>query len=188
MSIYTRDIIPQNEWTKIGEWTYGTPTIARSYPDCRLTIGKFCSFGQGITFAFWGRHQIGDISTYPFNCLTPQGWPPVTGTFVSGEDITVGSDVWIANNALILQGATIADGAVIGAHSIVGGHVDAYSVVVGNPSREVKKRFSDEQIDKLLEMKWWNWSIDKIRQHLQVISSSNIDQLFQIWETEIKNG
>ena len=184
MSIFTRDNIPQDEFTKIGEWSYGAPSVSRAYSGCKLEIGKFCSFGAGIQIAFWGKHQMQDISTYPFNIL--QGWPPVTGTLVEGENIFIGNDVWIGHNALIMQGAYIEDGAVVGAHSIVGGHVNPYALVVGNPAKEVRKRFPEDQIQKLVEMTWWNWPIEKVRQHLQIISSPNVELLHQIWLTEIK--
>lgn len=181
MSIYTKEnlVLPD---TFIGDWTYGLPAVTRGYAGCKLTIGKFCSIGANVQFAFWGRHQMNDISTYPFNNLSNQGWPPVSGTLVEGEDINVSNDVWFANNSLILQGAVIEDGAVIGAHSVVGGHVRAYSVVVGNPAKEIKRRFSDDQVNKLLEMKWWNWDIEKIKQYLQFISSPRIDDLYDTWK------
>jgi carbonic anhydrase/acetyltransferase-like protein (isoleucine patch superfamily) len=118
--------------------------------------------------------------------LHGQGWKPVNCTEVKGEDIIIGNDVWIANNVTILQGAQIDDGAVIGAFSIVGGHIPAYTIAVGNPCRIVRKRFSDEHIAKLLEIQWWNWDMNTINKHLHIISSPDIDALYDIWKSEIK--
>lgn len=172
--------------TTIGDYSYGSLSVGRSYGGCKLTVGKFCSFGSGVLVAFWGKHQYRDITTFPFNMLHSIGFPPVQCTEVKGEDVIIGNDVWIANNALIMQGAVIDDGAVIGAHSVVGGHVSAYSLAVGNPCRVVRPRFAESQITKLLAMKWWNWDIETIKKHLQLICSPNIDQLYEIWEKEIE--
>lgn len=185
MSIYTKDVFKNDPDTIIGEYTYGIPSVGRSYSGCKLEIGNFCSIGQGVQIVFWGKHQMNDITTYPFNMLHSQGWPAVQCTEVKGEDIYIGNDVWIANNVVIHQGSVIGDGAVIGAHSIVGGRVEPYSIVVGNPAKEIRKRFSHDVIEKLLEIKWWDWPIDKIKEHLHIISSSNIDKLYEIWKSEI---
>lgn len=187
MSIYTKDMpnVINDPDSEVGDWSYGPLHIARSYSGSKLKIGKFCSFGQGITMAFWGKHQMGDVTTYPFAHLHGRGWPPVTCSPVDGEDIIIGNDVWIGHNAIVMQGAEICDGAVIGAHSIVGGYVDPYSVVVGNTAKEIKTRFSHEEIIMLMDIKWWDWPIEKIKEHLQVISSPDINTLYSIWKREI---
>ena len=182
---YTKDAIQLPD-TYIGDYTYGVPIIDRLYLGCKLTIGKFCSIARNVTFAFWGKHQMGDISTYPFCGFTEYGWRPVTRTEVFGEDTFVGNDVWFASNALILQGVTIGDGAVIGANSIVASNVRPYALVVGNPAREVRRRFSDENINKLMEIQWWNWSYENINKYLQLISSPNIAELYEAWKNNIK--
>ena len=61
-----------------------------------------------------------------------------------------------------MPGVTIGDGAVIGARAVVTKDVAPYAVIVGNPGQEIKKRFSDAHIAKLLEMKWWDWSIKQL--------------------------
>jgi acetyltransferase-like isoleucine patch superfamily enzyme len=190
MSIFTKDQ-PQfknDPHTEIGDWTYGNFQIARAYDPAisKLKIGKFCSLGAGIQMVYYGSHQLYDITTYPFNMLHGQGWPPVHGSLVNGQNIYIGNDVYIGNHATIMQGAYIEDGAVIGAYSIIKGHVKAYNIVVGNPGHVKKKRFEDEQIKKLLEMKWWDWPIETIKSNLQMISSPNIEALYNIWRTEIK--
>ncbi|MCO4783744.1 MAG: CatB-related O-acetyltransferase [Candidatus Cloacimonetes bacterium] len=76
--------------------------------------------------------------------------------------ITIGNSVWIADKAFILPGVKIGDGAVIGANAIVSKDVAPYSVVTGIPAREIKKRFSDNIIQELLQLKWWDWSLEKI--------------------------
>jgi chloramphenicol O-acetyltransferase type B len=176
--IFTKDVL-KGSYDHIGEYTYGSPSVVRAYPECSLTIGKFCSIGNGVTFAFWGRHATEDITTYPFEHLP--GWPSVKSSLIEGENIYVGNDVWIANNVLVLQGAYIRDGAVLGANCVVGGEVKPYTIVVGNPAKSIRQRFSDEEIKKLLKMRWWNWNIIDIKRNLPVICSSKVDVLYEIW-------
>ena len=77
-------------------------------------------------------------------------------------DITVGNDVWIGYNATIMAGVTIGDGSIIATNSAVVRDVEPYSVVGGNPAKVIKKQFSDDKIEKLLRLKWWDWEIEKI--------------------------
>ena len=178
MITYTKDIL-KDEYDKVGNYTYGVPTVLRSYPECRLTIGKFCSIGNNVTFAFWGRHAIEDITTYPFQYLSR--WSSTQGSVIEKEDIYVGNDVWIANNVLILQGANIGDGAVLGANCTVAGEVKPYTVVVGNPAKPIRIRFTDHEIEMLSEMRWWDWEEDDIKRCLPIICSPNVYALYDIW-------
>jgi tetrahydrodipicolinate N-succinyltransferase len=81
---------------------------------------------------------------------------------------------------MILSGVTIGDGAVIGAGSVVTRDVQPYAIVAGNPARLIGKRFDDETIRKLLEIRWWDWPKRKIRQNLQVICSHNISKILEL--------
>lgn len=186
MSIYTKDQFINDADTTIGDFTYGNIAVARAYSGCKLNIGKFCSFGQGILMAYYGSHQLYEITTYPFSMLHGHGWESVFSKPVEGQDITIGNDVYIGNHAVIMQGARIDDGAVIGAYSIVKGHVKSYSIVVGNPAREIRTRFAPVKITALLNIKWWDWPIEKIKEHLAVISSPDVFKLYDIWKEEIK--
>jgi chloramphenicol O-acetyltransferase type B len=89
--------------------------------------------------------------------------------------------VGLEHNVLVLQGAYIRDGAVLGANCVVGGEVKPYTVVVGNPAKSIRQRFSDEEIKKLLKMRWWDWNIIDIKRNLPVICSSKVDVLYEIW-------
>ena len=187
MSIYTRDLPHlQDELNHIGEWSYGPITIARAYGGCHFYLGKFCSLGQGIQAVFYGSHVLTDITSYPFAHLHGRGWPPVSCSEVHGQDIKIGSDVYIGNFATIQQGSVIGDGAVIGSYSVCKSNIPPYSIAVGNPCKVIRKRFPDEQIEKLIEMKWFDWDVEIIRKHLQVISSPRVDELYEIWKAEIK--
>jgi acetyltransferase-like isoleucine patch superfamily enzyme len=168
----------------IGDFTYGTPKVIRYYPGCSLAIGKFCSIATGVTFAFWGRHHVEDITTYPFEYI--DGWPDVEASPISGEDIVIGNDVWIANNVLVMQGANVGDGAVLGANSVVAGNVRPYFIAVGNPAREIRRRFNDYEVEMLLEMRWWDWPVDVIKEHLSVICSPDVEKLYETWKSRLR--
>ncbi|TJX23643.1 MAG: CatB-related O-acetyltransferase [Mesorhizobium sp.] len=77
--------------------------------------------------------------------------------------MVVGNDVWIGSRAIILSGVKIGHGAVIAAGSIVTKDVEPYALVGGNPAKLIKRRFPDETVAALLEIEWWNWSIDRIK-------------------------
>lgn len=90
----------------------------------------------------------------------------------------VGNDVWIGTEAVIMPGVEIGDGAVIGTRALVTKDVEPYTIVGGNPAAPIKKRFSQEEIKMLLEMKWWNWSIKKIQENIPFLCSDNIKMLY----------
>ena len=98
------------------------------------------------------------------------------GAFCDGHpaskgDVVIDSDVWIGRGATILFGSTIGHGAVIGAEAGVSGSVRPYSVVVGNPESEVKRRFSDA----LLAIRWWDWPMERIREFGHCLCSSDME-------------
>lgn len=69
----------------------------------------------------------------------------------------ISNDVWIGQNVTIMPGVKIADGAIIAANATVVKDVETYTIVGGNPAKAIKKRFSDEKIELLLKIQWWNW-------------------------------
>ena len=80
----------------------------------------------------------------------------------------IGHDVWIGANALILPEVTIGDGAVIAAGAVVTRDVPPYAIVGGVPARVIRYRFSPEMIDAFLEIKWWDWPLEKIKENFDL--------------------
>lgn len=92
-------------------------------------------------------------------------------------DIVIGNDVWIGYDAVIMSGVTIGDGAIIGTRAVVTKDIPPYTIVGGVPAKPIRKRFSDEIISSLLEIKWWEWSEEKIKKNISAITSGCIDKL-----------
>jgi chloramphenicol O-acetyltransferase type B len=99
-------------------------------------------------------------------------------------DTSIGNDVWIGAESMIMPGLKIADGAVIGARSLLTKNVGPYEIWGGNPAKLIKKRFSDEEIEKLLEIKWWDFSIEQIKANLYLIRSKNVHELWNKFRKE----
>ena len=78
---------------------------------------------------------------------------------------------WICQNVTIMPGVKIGDGAIIAANSTVVKSVEPYSIYGGNPAKFIKKRFSDEKIEFLLKLEWWNWSEEEIFDNLEILTS-----------------
>ena len=90
-------------------------------------------------------------------------------------DIIIGNDVWIGDNVTIISGVIIGDGSIIATNSHVTSNVKPYSIVGGNPAKLIKYRFDDEIIQKLLEIKWWDWDTEKIKNFASVLNSGDIN-------------
>lgn len=159
----SRDILP--DYVVIGRGSYGVDrrTIQGLSPDAPVTIGNFCSFGPETLIFSKTDHPIDLPSTYP---LRTRILHPRQGNrdAVTKGGVRIGHDVWVGARAMILSGVTIGNGAVIGAGSIVAKDVPPYAVVVGNPGRLIKYRFSEERIDALQRIAWWDWPEAKIRE------------------------
>ena len=123
-------------------------------------------------------HQMNALTTFPFYTL--QGWnmnPPKPSDLPLKGDTVIGNDVWIGQNAVILPGVYIGDEAIIGASSVVGSDVTPYTIVVGNPARTLRKRFDDELIGLLLDLQWWDKSIEEIDSLIALLTSSDLDSV-----------
>lgn len=145
----------------------------------KLIIGKFCMIASGVTFVMNGANHLTEgISSYPF-AIFGQGWEDAMKgkTYPSKGNTVVGNDVWIGYNATIMPGVTIGDGAIIAANATVTRDVEPYAIVGGNPAKEIRKRFPEDQIQELLTIKWWDWDIEKITQNVHHLTGARIDVL-----------
>jgi len=144
-----------------------------------IHLGKYNSIGRDCNFFLHANHRIDWITT------SSQLWGPVTpdvanlhmemGHPTCKGDIIVENDVWIGAKSTIMSGVKIHNGAVVGANSTVTKDVPPYAIVVGNPAKIVKYRFSEYEIDSLLKIAWWDWTEDRIKTEAINLWSTNIN-------------
>ncbi|MBS1737851.1 MAG: CatB-related O-acetyltransferase [Bacteroidetes bacterium] len=163
------DIDPQTKFTgvhslenvSVQKGTY----IAFNANISNTSIGKFCSIGPNF-FCGWGIHPVNGISTSPafYSTRKQAGFTfSTTDKCIERKNITIGNDVFIGMNVTVLDGVTIGDGAVIGAGAVVSKDIPPYAIAVGSPIQIVKYRFSQEKIDALLAIRWWDQNDDTLR-------------------------
>ena len=161
---------------EIGKYTKSIPYIISSGgPFDFVVIGSFCSIGHGTILVTHPGHvppkdypDYG-VTTYPVFNVKKHGFKssyylPEKRTFVK-----IGNDVTIGTNSIILPGVTIHDGAIVGAGSVVTHDVPPFAIVAGNPATIIKYRFSQDRIEKLLKIAWWNWSEQKIFENMDLL-------------------
>jgi len=159
---------------KAGQYSYGTPKILDWGEGKTLSVGKFCSLGPETVIYLGGNHRTDWVTTFPFTTLDPVA-AGVRGHPHSRGDVVIGHDVWMGRASSILSGVKVGHGACISAHAVVTKDVPAYAIVAGNPARIVKYRFNERQIDKLLEICWWDFPIEEIRALYPQLLSNSID-------------
>ncbi len=154
----------------------------------KLIIGKYCSIGSGAVFMMAGNqgHRIDWVSTFPFY-FQANIFKESQNAYIKAGDTIIGNDVWIGSEAMIMSGVTIGTGAVVAARSVVVKDIPPYAVTGGNPAKILKYRFKEDEIKKLLTMKWWNWTESQVKEAMHVICATNITHLWQHWQENIAN-
>ena len=191
-TIYLKNAV-QNPRIEIGDFTiyndfardprdFQKNNVLYHYPvnGDRLVIGKFCSIACGARFLMnSANHALGSLSTYVFPIFYEE-WGhgmEVTEAWDHRGDIVIGNDVWIGYEAVILSGVTIGDGAIVAARSVVTRDVPPYTIVGGVPARPIRRRFDQETIDALLELRWWDWPLEKLSKNLRAIQTGDLEAL-----------
>lgn len=176
-------LIPM-EGVTIGDNLSGSlPRIHKWTNKYTLTIGKFCCFAEGVNIIVDGNHRPDWVSTYPLSRLLLNDFSN-TGHPEGKGDMVIGNDVWIGMNVMVLPGARIDSGAVVGAGSVVTRHVLPYEVVGGVPARHIKFRFPLKQIARLLEIKWWDWPMEKIVEAIPLLEQDDIEEFIKKYASE----
>lgn len=152
--------------TKIGKYCYGP----LAFPHRLVAeVGSFCSFALGVDVV--GNHMLNAVTTHGFL------YSPFFADSFENQDadkgnkykenmyrkVVIGNDVWLGRNVLITEGVKIGNGVIAGAGAVITKDIPDYAVVGGVPAKIIRYRFTEEQIEKLNKIKWWDWEIEKIK-------------------------
>jgi Acetyltransferase (isoleucine patch superfamily) len=153
---HTNIVYPCNIFNvTLGDYSY----IAKNSSISNTQIGKFCSVGLNFCCGL-GIHPTNGISTAPmfYSTHCQNGFSlSDKNKITESKQITIGHDVYIGANVTVLDGVTIGNGAIVGAGAVVTHDIPPYAIVAGVPAHILRFRFSQEQINKLLEIQWWNF-------------------------------
>lgn len=167
----------------VGEYTYYDDpdhatdfehrNVLYAYGPERLIIGRYCAIASGTRFLMAGaEHPTMGVSTFPFTMFGGQ-WAERTLDIItampSRGDTIVGNDVWFGYQSVVMPGVRIGDGAIIAAGAVVTADVPPYTIVGGNPAREIRRRFDDADVDRLRRAAWWDWPADLVTEHARTI-------------------
>ena len=172
---------------RIGKYTYGYETLLEYFPIAE-SIGRYCSINR--TARIWNNHPLGYVTTSPLlDHRTFHKWseypeilklcqqygthrnnfPYEDSPLRDNRPVVIGNDVWIGANVCIMPGVHIGDGAVLAAGAVISKDVDPYAIVGGVPAKVIKYRFCEEDIRKLLEIRWWDWDEEYMKSHWEFL-------------------
>lgn len=77
----------------------------------------------------------------------------------------IGHDTWLGYGVVVMPEVSIGEGAVIGSNAVVTKDIPPYAIAVGVPAKVINYRFSEDEINKLQKIKWWNWSYEKLKKY-----------------------
>ncbi len=171
------ELISTDSRVSVGRFTYGNPQFMLWDDLERIHIGSFCSIANEVVIFGGGEHRTDWVTTFPLRIAFGDTLAGKDGLPASKGETKIGNDVWIGFRAIVLSGVTIGDGAVIGTGAIVTEDIPPYAIVAGNPARLIRYRFSSNEIERLLVLRWWEWDIDKIKSNIPLLCSTNIGEL-----------
>lgn len=134
----------------------------------KVIIGNFCSIARNISIQEFN-HKMENLSTFLIskNLFNENGFD-----ITSKGDIVIGNDVWIGAHSVVLSGVKIGNGAIIAANSVVTKNIPPFAIVGGNPAKIIKYRFNKEVIDQIEDLKWWEWSKEKIKRNSNLFNQN----------------
>lgn len=170
----------------VGRYTYGYEELMSEFP-MASKIGRFCSINE--TARIWNNHSLDAVTTHPIldhrlffsrkekdmrkAFIEKYGKHRNNAPFQNSElrdnqPVEIGNDVWIGANVILLPGITIGDGAVIAAGAVVTKNVEPYAIMGGIPAKLIRHRFEKKQVEAFMRIKWWEWSIEKIEENIEL--------------------
>lgn len=151
-------------------------------------------YGSGIGMYSHIEGNVGRFTSIAPYTQTNRGMHPITAPFVTTcpmfysmrnqlgkkfatrqmfeelkKPITIGNDCWVGQRAFIVGGVKIGDGAIVLAQSVVTKDVPPYAIVGGSPAKIIKYRYDEDTIKFLLDIKWWNNSIEWFQENWELM-------------------
>jgi len=167
-----RDLTEFRYHVKVGLYSYGSCFDKSFNTGGKVVVGQYTSFGPNIRY-YGANHPLNCVSMSPY--FYQQKWADTVGGRVRDVErhvLSIGNDCWLGSGVIITCGChSIGNGAVIGAGSVVTKNVAPYTIVAGNPAKEIRKRFSNEEIRKLELSKWYDLSPDILLKHYDLYDS-----------------
>ncbi len=159
---------------EVGRFTYGHQKVRvlQWGEGSSLKIGAFCSLAAGLVVILGGNHRVDWGTTFPFGHIFSDelGGKEIVGHPTSKGDVLIGNDVWIGTSVTLMSGISIGSGAVVAANSNVSKDIPPYEVWGGNPARFIKKRFDDAIVERFLEIAWWDFPTQVVRECAPLLS------------------
>lgn len=161
---------------EVGVGTYGEPTVLHWGEPATLKVGAYCSIADGVKIYLGGNHRVDWMTTYPFPEFRESA-KHISGHPATKGDVVIGHDVWLGDDAKILSGVSIGNGAVIGSSAVVSNNVAPYSIVAGNPAKQIKMRFTDAEVAILESLEWWYWDDTKLDSAMPYLLQGDVSAL-----------
>ena len=161
---------------EVGVGTYGEPTVLHWGEPATLKVGAYCSIADGVKIYLGGNHRVDWMKTYPFPEFRESA-KHISGHPATKGDVVIGHDVWLGDDAKILSGVSIGNGAVIGSSAVVSNNVAPYSIVAGNPAKQIKMRFTDAEVAILESLEWWYWDDTKLDSAMPYLLQGDVSAL-----------
>lgn len=158
----------------IGDYSYG----GMQFTAVNCVIGKYTSISWNVSIG-GANHDYSKVTTHAFLYNPNFGFlnekKELYNRFT--DNCIIGNDIWIGAGAQVLRGVSVGDGSVIAAGAIVTKDVPPYSIVAGIPARVIKNRFEKKIVDRLLQIKWWEFPPDVIKDSIYLFNSSPTEEL-----------
>lgn len=145
-----------------------------------VQVGRYTSIADKVLLKVDLNHDYLNVAMGVFDELLDLN---VSRLKRKGE-VLIGNDVWIGSDVCIMGGVTIHNGAVVAANSVVTKDVPPYAIVGGNPAKIIKYRCSEETIEKLCNIRWWNWPSETIRARREFFKLS-LDEFADAFATTV---
>lgn len=160
----------------VGAHTYGIPVIKTyDHDTTKLIVGSYSALSEEAIVMLGGEHAIDRVTTFPLRMRLQLPGAGRDGIPVPTADTVIGSDVWLTMRTFVRSGVTIGHGAIVASGAVVNKDVPPFAIVGGNPAKVIRYRFTPEQIDALLEIRWWDWPDELVIESVDLLCGTDID-------------